>query len=118
MSKVGLDRPSLSSKNLGADCGAMCAAHGAIVYSGMRMPGQRKTEMISLIVGTMAVVVIIIGLIAAIEMILVIVCLFTCKDMTFIISPRSWQVPRPPGADDLYKGIYESFIEKGKDGRD
>ena len=41
------------------------------------MPGQRKTEMISLIVGTMAVVVIIIGLIAAIEMILVIVCLFT-----------------------------------------
>ena len=39
----------------------------------MRMPGQRKTEMISLIVGTMAVVVIIIGLIAAIEMILVIV---------------------------------------------
>ena len=69
--------------------------------------------MISLIVGTMAV-----GLIAAIEMILVIVCLFTGKDMTFIISPRSWQVPRPPGADDLYKGIYESFIEKGKDGRD
>lgn len=48
------------------------------------MPGQRKTEMISLIVGTMAVVVIIIGLIAAIEMILVIVCLFTGKDMTFI----------------------------------
>lgn len=30
----------------------------------------------------------------------------------------SLQVPRPPGADDLYKGIYESFIEKGKDGRD
>jgi hypothetical protein len=95
----------------------MRTVHGAIACSGMRMPGQRRTEMISLIVGTMAVVIIV-GLIAAIEMILVIVCLFTGKDMTFIISPRSWQVPRPPGADDLYKGIYESFIEKGKDGRD
>lgn len=57
----------------------MCAAHGAIVCSGMRMPGQRKTEMISLIVGTMAVVAIIVGLIAAIEMILVIVSCLRAK---------------------------------------
>ncbi len=26
------------------------------------------------------------------------------------------QVPRPPGADDLYKGIYEDFVKEGKKG--
>lgn len=35
-----------------------------------------------------------------------------------VVCLRLQQVPRPPEADDLYKGIYESFVEKGKDGRD
>lgn len=35
-----------------------------------------------------------------------------------VVCLRLQQVPRPSGADDLYRGIYESFVEKGKDGRD
>lgn len=80
-------------------------------------------SLISLIVGTMAVVAIIVGLIAAAIVIIAVIII-----IALIVMERSepvadfvlmlWQVPRPPGADELYRGIYESFVEKGEDGRD
>lgn len=38
-------------------------------------------------------------------------------DRNTIFYSRSQQEPRPLGADNLYKGAYESFVDKGRDGR-
>lgn len=78
------------------------------------MPGQRKRIMsvilgiFALLLGSLAILTI-----AAVAASIVV---DSDPDRNTIFYSRSQQEPRPPGADEPYKGIYESFVEK--DGRD
>ena len=93
----------------------MRIVHGAIACSGMRMPGQRKATMfllwaIMIVIALMATAITISAVIIIIGLI-VLECSEPVADFVLLL----WQVPRPPGADDLYEGIYEDFV--GEEGR-
>lgn len=69
----------------------MCAAHGAIVCSGMRMPGQRKREMfVELLraVDTVLLVALFAPLMACTAIIVIMVCLAALFSIIDLVRHR------------------------------
>ncbi len=85
------------------------------------MPGQRKMIIImavifKVILAALGIVLFFVILVVAAAIILIV---GSDLGMENTIYFEVWQVPRPPGADDLYEGIYEDFVkEEKKGGRD